>query len=216
MLYYTIYQKPLGESGAENVVQGLAVIAQSPVMRNELLNLLKLKYEQIDFVDQTIKLGDDCELDLYCSYTRDQLLTALGFYTADKVPAMREGVKYLPDLQLDIFLITLNKSDKDYSPSTLYDDYSIGETLFHWQSQSTTSAESTTGQRYIHHNDRGSKVALFVREYKSEKGVTCPYTFLGLADYVTHTGSKPMNIIWQLHYPIPAKYMQKTNKLVAG
>ena len=216
MLYYTVYQKPLAATGAENVVQGLAALTQSPVMQSELLSLLSLKYEQIDFVDQTVKLGNDCELDLYCSYTRDQLLTALDYYTSDKVPIMQTGVKYLPDLQLDIFLITLNKSDKDYSPSTLYDDYSIGETLFHWQSQSTTSADSTTGQRYIHHKARSSKVALFVREYKSEKGVACPYTFLGLADYVSHTGSKPMNIIWQLHCPIPAKFLQKTNKLVAG
>lgn len=216
MLYYTIYQKPLSQSGAANVVQGLDILTQSPVMRRELLNLLDLKYEQIDFIDQTIHFGKNCSLDLYCSYTRDQLLTALGYYTSDKLPPVQAGVLYLPDLSLDVFLITLNKSDKDYSPSTLYDDYSIGETLFHWQSQSTTSAESPTGQRYIHHKARGSQVALFVREYKSEKGIACPYTFLGLADYVSHTSSKPMNIIWQLHHPIPAKFLRKTNKLVVG
>lgn len=43
-----------------------------------------------------------------------------------------------------------------------------------------------------------------------------PYTFLGQADYVKHEGSKPMNIIWKLHRPIPAKYLNKTNKLVVG
>ena len=57
--------------------------------------------------------------------------------------------------KLDIFFITLNKSDKDFSPSTLYEDYAINERLFHWQTQSKTSIESPTGQRYINHLKTG-------------------------------------------------------------
>lgn len=68
-----------------------------------------------------------------------------------KPATVREGVKWLPDKQLDVFLVTLNKADKDYSPTTMYNDYSISESLFHWQSQSTTAENSPTGQRYIHH-----------------------------------------------------------------
>ena len=34
--------------------------------------------------------------------------------------------------------IYLDKSEKDYSPTTMYDDYPISPTLFHWQSQSFT------------------------------------------------------------------------------
>lgn len=48
-------------------------------------------------------------------------------------------------------------------------DYSISESLFHWQSQSTTSEESPTGRRYIHHRERGSRVLLFVREHKTDR-----------------------------------------------
>ena len=62
-----------------------------------------------------------------------------------KPATVREGVKWLPEKQLDVFFVTLNKSDKDYSPTTMYNDYSINETLFHWQSQSTTAADSPTG-----------------------------------------------------------------------
>ena len=129
---------------------------------------------------------------------------------------LREGVKWLPDKQLDVLLITLNKSDKDYSPTTMYRDYSINERLFHWQSQSTTSSDSPTGQRYIHHRERGSRVLLFVREYKTDPQTAsaAPYTCLGTASYITHTGSRPMNITWQLDNPIPAKYLKQTVKLV--
>lgn len=115
-------------------------------------------------------------------------------------------------------MITLNKSDKDYSPTTMYNDYSINETLFHWQSQSTTSAFSPTGQRYIHHVQMGSKVLLFVREFKTDNisAVAEAYTFLGPATYVKHEGSRPMNITWRLEYPIPARFLKKTNKLLVG
>ena len=86
----------------------------------------------------------------HCTYTRDQLLVALDFL---KPATVREGVKWLPEKQLDVFFVTLNKADKDYSPSTMYKDYSINESLFHWQSQSTTAENFATGQRYIHHRE---------------------------------------------------------------
>ena len=129
---------------------------------------------------------------------------------------VREGVKWLPAKQVNVFFITLNKADKDYSPTTMYNDYSINESLFHWQSQSTTSDTASTGQRYINHRQRGSKVVLFVREFKQDGIGAAPYTCLGTAAYVKHTGSKPMNITWHLDQPIPAKYLRKTNKLVVG
>lgn len=180
-----------------------------------MISLLQYRYEQIDFIDEPVDLGFDCPLDLHCTYTRDQLLAAMDFM---KPATVREGVKWLPEKQLDVFFVTLNKSDKDYSPTTMYNDYSINESLFHWQSQSTTAADSPTGQRYIHHRNKGTKVLLFVREFKSDRitnGAEA-YTYLGTAGYVTHTGSRPMNITWRLDRPIPAKFLKKTNKLVVG
>lgn len=47
-------------------------------------------------------------------------------------------------------------------------------------------------------------------------GKAAPYSFIGLADYVSHTDSKPMNIIWKMKEPIPAKYLRKTNKMIVG
>ena len=51
-----------------------------------------------------------------------------------KPTTVREGVKWLPDKQIDVMFVTLNKSNKDYSPITMYHDYSINKNLFHWQS----------------------------------------------------------------------------------
>lgn len=67
-------------------------------------------------------------------------------------------------------------------------------------------------------NFRGSKVLLFVREFKSDRmtGGAEAYTYLGTASYVKHEGSRPMNITWKLDRPIPAKFLKKTNKLAVG
>lgn len=124
-------------------------------------------------------------------------------------------MKWIAGKKIDVFMVTLNKSDKEYSKTTLYKDYSISSTLFHWQSQSTTSETSETGQRYINHKQRGSRVLLFVRDQKTDSlsGRAQAYTFLGEASYVSHKGSHPMSIIWKLDHAIPARFLVKTNKM---
>ncbi len=194
-------------------------IRSCPVMRKELLELLNYDLGRIDFIDKPVDLGTPghvvpaCPLDLHCSYSRDQILVGLGFM---KPTTVREGVKWLEDRNMDVLLNTLNKSEKDYSPTTMYQDYAVNERLFHWQSQSTTSDVSPTGQRYINHKKRGSHVLLFAREYAKNKfGITDTFTFLGLVDYVSHEGSKPMSILWRLREPMPAKFVPAARKLIA-
>lgn len=215
MFYVTVWGKAVEDWNADEVLDNLYGLADSPVMRAELMELLRYQYNRIDFIDEPVDLGFDCPLDLHCTYTRDQLLVAMDFLQPATV---REGVKWLPDKGLDVFFVTLNKADKDYSPTTMYNDYSVSESLFHWQSQSTTAEDSSTGQRYIHHRERGSRVLLFVREFKADRitnGAEA-YTYLGMTSYVKQEGSRPMNITWRLDKPIPAKFLKKTNKLVVG
>ena len=215
MFYVSVWLKAADDWNSDEVLESLYALADSPVLLGELIDLLQYNYDHIDFIDKPVSVGFDCPLDLHCTYTRDQLLVALDFM---KPSTVREGVKWLPEKNIDVFFVTLNKADKDYSPTTMYNDYSINSELFHWQSQSTTAADSPTGQRYIHHREKGSRVLLFVREFKSDRisGSAAAYTYLGTANYVKHDGEKPMNITWKLDHPIPAKYLKKTNKLVVG
>ncbi len=213
MFYITVFGKAAEDWQSSEVQTNIGLLKSSPNMLHELIDLLRYKLTKIDFIDSKVELGFDCPLDLHCTYTRDQILVALDFMRPNTV---REGVKWLPDKKTDILFVTLNKSDKDYSPTTMYNDYSINERLFHWQSQSTTAESSATGQRYIHHAERGSHVLLFVREYKNDpiSGGAGAYTFLGPAQYIKHEGSRPMNVTWSLVADIPAKFIKKTNKLM--
>lgn len=216
MLHYSIWQEPLNNMGFKSIKDSLLRIHRNREMFDELKEILKINYERIDFVDKKLNLGFPCPLDLHCLYSRDEILSALGYYQLDRKPSQREGVLYIQDKKVDAFFITLNKSEKDYSPSTLYEDYAIDDSFFHWQSQSTTSDTSKMGQRYINHKKMGGKVLLFVREYKKEEGVTSPYYFLGNANFVSYTGSKPMNIVWRLDNPMPAFLVKKAGKMIVG
>jgi superfamily II DNA or RNA helicase len=213
MFQYTIWQKSAKECGFKDEKEAIMEMKKYPVLFLEMLEILEYCYEKIDFVDEEVEVGFECPLDLHCNYLRDQILVAMDYM---KPSSMQTGVKYFPNKGIDLFLVTLNKAQKDYSPTTMYNDYSVNEELFHWQSQNVTSPESTTGQRYIGHVGTKNKIMLFVREYKTDASGTSPYTYLGLVDYVSHSGSKPMNILWRLRRPIPARFISKTNKLVAG
>ena len=43
------------------------------------------------------------------------------------------GVYWHERTMNDLFFITLDKSEKEYSPTTMYDDYPISQTLFHYR-----------------------------------------------------------------------------------
>ena len=209
MFWVTIY-KNNPPSNLSQIFTDLEILNQNPVLLAEIKELLTWNYHHIKIVDHEIPEIENCPLDIYCTYSRDQLLVGLG---NDKPRDCREGVKYLENINTDVLLVTLNKSDKDYTPTTLYEDYSINEQLFHWQSQSTTSEASKTGMRYIQGT---SKILLFVRETKNVNNVAESYSLLGLCDYVSHTGSKPMSITWKMRRNIPAKFLKRTNQLLIG
>ena len=214
MFYYDIWRKPLQQYGCKQVREQFQRLFRNRNLSQEIQEILQYNYDHVDFIEKKAGLPYPCVLDVHSCYTRDEILSALGYYSFTSMPSHREGVRYFPHLKTDIFLITLNKSEKDYSPSTMYEDYAINDTLFHWQSQSTTSETSPTGQRYINHRKTENLILLFVRENKREQGMSAPYYFLGTANYLTHSGSRPMNITWELDIPIPS-HLLKINKRLA-
>jgi len=201
----------------DSLAESFTRLRGNSVLSAELLELLALRLEQIEFEPRPVQLPFQRPLELHGAYTRDEILAGLGHWTFDSQPEMREGVRHLPDLNADAFLFTLHKSERDYSPTTMYDDYAISESLIHWQSQSQTSVESPTGQRYIHHRQNNHSILLFCREYrKSRMGLSNPFYFIGPADYVSHEGSRPISITWRLRTPLPAKLFRRMARLAVG
>ena len=108
---------------------------------------------------------------------------------------------------------------RSHREGVLWNDLALGPALFHWESQSTTTAASPTGQRTIHHASRGSRVLLYryaeacgyVREQRKQDGrpgaPTDPFVCLGFASYESHEGERPMAIRWRLDREIPAAWL---------
>ena len=140
----------------------------------------------------------------------------MGEGSPARPPQLREGVRWVEEEGIDLFFVTLNKSEHDYSPTTMYRDYAVAPNLFHWESQSTTSEASPTGQRYVNHASMGSNVLLFVRDRaKTSAGATSPYWCLGPATYLNHTGERPMAINWQLRTAMPEALFEAARAVAA-
>ena len=212
MLYYTLYAKSPKELGINNINEFLQRLYLNDVIYNEILEVLLYNLTHIKVKALSDNLDFDSHLEVNATYTKEQILAAMGKSNIDKQYPLREGVLYIEEKKTDIFLITLNKVEKHFSPSTMYEDYAFNDELFYWQSQSRTSIDSPTGQRYINHRNTGNNILLFVRENKSEDGVTSPYIYLGPADIVQFSGSKPINIVWKLRSKLPASIATKAEK----
>lgn len=211
MLYYTFYSELPQNYGFDSVKKALDALVKSKYYRNEIEEILEILYEKINCVPTQNTYDFECPLEVHCTYTLAQIMSAYNYYNEHSKPSFREGVKYFEDKDLDVFFITLNKSDKDFSEATLYEDYAINETLFHFQSQNRDSEESKNVQRYIRSKGR---ISLFVREYKQENGITSPYMYLGECTHVSHQGNKPVSFVFKLKSPIPGKFISEANKNV--
>lgn len=215
MWQFTLWGKEWNDAGLNRPWEALSIWEDTP-FKKELQDILSWQFDHFNVLPRQAKLPYPCALEVYCNYSRDQIFAALGLHKPNSV---REGVKYLHHenssvvtRDTDVFLVTLNKSAKEFSESTRYEDHSIDENLFHWQSQSTTTPDSKTGQRYISQNKNHSLVLLFVREQKKTPlGSSRNYTFLGTASLVQWHGSQPITIIYHLDDPIPAKYITRTD-----
>jgi hypothetical protein len=200
-------------SGRQHVPLAEAVVRlwAAADLRAELVELFELLIERTDHLVAPLDWDradpPPIPLNLHGRYSRAEVFAAFGLLNEARPFPGREGVFFDEATQCDVFFITLKKSERLFSPTTRYNDYAISPWEFHWESQSLTWEASATGQRYIHHRERGSRVLLFVREENKRGGVTQPFLCLGFTDYVSHEGERPMAIRWRLHRAIPAAFV---------
>ena len=60
-------------------------------------------------------------------------------------------------MNTELLFINLVKSEENFSPTTMYDDYAVNERLFHWQSQNSTGTDTPKGKAYISHKQKEKK-----------------------------------------------------------
>ena len=197
--------------------QVLERVRGSPELRREIGDLLEILADRIRTVSRPLDPASEVPLASHATYTLGEIVAA--HERTDKRGALvfpQGGVLWDEATQTDLLFVTLEKSDKDYSPTTRYADYPISPILFHWESQNTASPDTPTGRRYVEQPTRGTNVLLFVRERKRDgRGDTLPYHCLGRARYRSHEAERPMKILWELERPMPG-WLYQAGKVVAG
>ncbi|MEV0175314.1 DUF3427 domain-containing protein [Streptomyces sp. NPDC050803] len=205
MLFFNLWDDA---GGFTSFQQGLESLRSQRMLRDELSQVLTHVIEQADHFPIALS-GPHAQLPLkvHCSYNRSEILAALGVarFGGQMPRSFAQGVQWVADMQTDALLITLEKNERDFSPTVRYKDFALSPTLFHWESQNATAENSPTGLRYQHHAQQGSHVLLFMRRYKNtDIGKSQPWMLLGPATYEDHSGSKPMAITWRLQHELPA------------
>ncbi len=203
MLFFTLWNDGAGFS---SYGEGLAHLQQHPAICAEIGELVATTSDAARHVPHSLGEGlQHIPLASHAHYRREEILAALGWASFDRRPRVNvSGVAWAEETQTDALLINLRKSERDFSPTTMYRDYAISRELFHWESQNTTAVESSTGQRYLNHLRQGSRVVLFVRESPKDDIGAASFLCLGQASYVEHQGERPIAITWRLARPMPA------------
>ncbi|WP_433549503.1 DUF3427 domain-containing protein [Streptomyces sp. CA-294286] len=207
MLFYCLWDNGGGFASYQD---GLDALAAQPRIREEIRQVLDVAVSQSDHVPHALGPDfGDLPLKIHSSYNRSEILAALKIasLSGQKPRTFAQGVTWSEPFQTDVFLVTQEKDEKEFVPSTRYKDYAVTPSRFHWESQGNTADTSETGQRYLNHVRNGSHILLFIRQFKYIEGRSQPWMLLGPARYVSHSGSKPIAIMWELQHEIPADVM---------
>jgi len=216
MCHFDFWQKTGPECGFTSVAQSLAKLDYLNI-NAELLDVLNWQLAQTKHEQGLMEDLPDVPLRLHARYAREQILVAFGATSFERQPPAREGVFVIQENNIELMFVTLDKNEKQFSPSTMYHDYAINQHIFHWQSQNSARPDRGRGKEYIQHKKIGKRLFLFVREQtKDEYGRTMGFVNYGEVEYVSHSGSQPMSINWRLRTPIPDFMWQQAAKLAVG
>ncbi len=204
-VHYLLRQKSGKNSEFANVDESLKAAAE----HTDILNDLR---EVSEWANDNAVPGnlEPNGFELHGTYTAVDINVVMGKATFLSPGQTGLGVVYFEKRKALVLLMTFQKSEKDFSPSTMYEDYPISRTRIHWQSQNDTTPDSTNGRRLTQHRDHGYTILIFARHMKSEFGVTLPFTFLGEASIVGFYGSRPITCQWDLQHPMPWKLYEQS------
>ncbi len=211
-IHYRLWGKPGRVLGFANLEESFARLSENPSILSDLSEILSWADDETRVIGAELNLPFDCHLELHAQYGGDEIKSALGGASFESAGVRGVGRLHFPDIQTYVALVTFKKTEKEFSPTTMYQDYPISRELLHWETQSQTSQESETGQNFIHHKARGYQIFFFARSKKKTEYVTMPFTFLGPAQLVEYKSERPIQMVWRLDHPMPAEMFEENRR----
>jgi len=221
MCHYDFWDKPVKQAGFSSISSSLNRLNVGQ-LRQELLDVITLLIDRLETQEFPMPTVDNLfinrsPLKMHVRYPKEHILIAFGDTTIERKSSSREGVLNIADENTELLFVTLDKCEKQFSATTMYHDYAISPSLFHWQTQNSSKPTSGRGLSYIQQKTNKKTFILFVREQaKDEYGKTMGFVNFGPVDFVKYEGSQPMNITWKLKHAMPSFMWHETAKLAIG
>jgi superfamily II DNA or RNA helicase len=206
MLHMLLWQRTGEKLGLTNLSESFDLLRKNPKALSDLVEVADYRLDIT--TSKGGKLYPGLPLELHGHYGNEEIQAGFGrdLFTGGAQKGV--GVLHFSWCKSYALLVTLKKSEKDFSPTTMYSDYPISQTIFHWESQSNTSQASDSGQNLIHHEQHGYQIFLFVRAQKKNGSKTLPFQFLGRVRHTWHEGERPIAFKWELEQPMPAELFE--------
>jgi hypothetical protein len=209
MTHYRLWGQSGQKLGFATLEESYRRVARNPSVLRDLDEVLTWADEETHVGSLSLNIPHPCELELHATYGNDEIKAALGGASFESAGVTGVGWLHFPQIKTFAALVTFQKTEKEFSPSTMYRDYPVSRELLHWETQSQTSQASETGQTLIHHESRAYTMLFFARARKKAEGVTAPFTFLGSARLESYKSERPIQMVWRLDHPMPAEIFEE-------
>jgi superfamily II DNA or RNA helicase/HKD family nuclease len=206
-VHYRFWGEAAAKFGASSIQESFRMLASNPTFLDDVLQVVDWAAAETQAGAHSVELPFRCALEMHGQYSNNDIKAALGLANLERSGSRGVGLLHNAALRVYALLITFQKVEQEFSPTTMYADYPISRELLHWESQSNTTQESITGQTLVAHKEKGYTVLLFARDKRRE-----PFTYLGPGQLVTFQGERPIQITWRLVQPMPAKMLEDNRR----
>lgn len=212
LLYYRIWGDKAEKMGIASLVEAFQRLAANPSICADLDEILAWSLDTTEVAGGPPELPYRVPLELHAQYGIREVQAAFGRATLESSGQTGVGVMYFAEQKTYALLVTFQKTEKEFSPSTMYADYPISRELLHWESQAKTAQHHKPGQNLIHHQERGYTVLFFARDITERNNVTVPFTYLGPVDMVSYESERPIKMVWRLRYAMPVEMFEDNRR----
>ncbi len=211
-----VYYRMWGDKGSNlnisSMEDSFVRLSRNPSILSDLDEILAWAEDESAIRGLAPQLPFACSLELHAHYTTTDINARLGQADLRTVGQRGVGVIHVAALKAYVLLVTFQKTEREFSPSTMYADYPVSRNLLHWESQSNTTQESATGQNLIRHKELGYTILFFARSEKKRNECALPFSYLGPAELVSHHSEKPIEMVWRLRHEMEVEMFEENRR----
>ncbi|MBI5482888.1 MAG: DUF3427 domain-containing protein [Deltaproteobacteria bacterium] len=211
-VYYRIWGDKGSNLGITSLEDAFSRLSRNPSILADLDEILAWSQDTTEVSGLIPQLPYVCQLELHARYGGKEIQSVFGKANLETAGQAGVGVFHFPDFKTYVLLVTFQKTEKEFSPSTMYADYPISRELMHWESQANTAQHHTDGQNLIHHQERGYTILVFARDQKKRNNVTVPFTYLGPVDMVSYESERPIKVVWRLRHSMQVEMFEDNRR----